>query len=233
MPAVRELFDLQAVDNEIGVRDARLSEIETALGDDTPLAPLRTLVAELTTSLQKATASQNELDGIVTTFNEKVEAAETRLYSGTVTNSRELEGLQADIVMIKRQREEQEELLLMALDEVEGTQSKVNKASSKLEGDDDKWQQEQASMTAEQSRLTSELTAHKGDRDTRAGKVPPPELALYEQVRKAHAGKAVARMRNNSCESCRVEVPTKQAQLVRTATSPQRCPNCGLILLAG
>ena len=232
MPAVRELFDLQTVDHEIDSRVARLAEIDKLLGDETPLLALRSQVAELKASLQKSTTSQDELDGVVAVFTGKVEAAEARLYSGTVTNSRELEDLQADIAMIKRQREEQEEQLLMVLDEVEGTQTEYDGASAELGNTEAKWQGEQTAMAGEQTQMSDELTAFKGDRENRAGKVPPPELALYEQVRKVHGGKAVARMRNNTCESCRVEVPTKQAQAVRTATSPERCPNCGLILLA-
>ncbi|MEE8519553.1 MAG: hypothetical protein V3S98_10555 [Dehalococcoidia bacterium] len=233
MPAVRELFDLQTVDLEIDARNTRLAEIETVLGDETLLLALRSRVAELKASLQKSTAEQNELDGVVATFTEKVDAAEARLYSGTVTNSRELEDLQADIAMIKRQREEQEEQLLVALDEVEGTQSELDGASSELGDSETSWQREQAAMSVEQATLSDELVRFKEDRDAGAAKVPPTELALYERVRKGHGGKAVARLRNNMCDSCRVGVPNKLAQDVRTAAIPQRCPSCGLILLAG
>jgi len=65
-----------------------------------------------------------------------------------------------------------------------------------------------------------------------ASRVPPTELALYDQVRRAHGGRAVARVERGICESCRVGLPTRQMQSIRISPTPVRCPNCGLILLA-
>ena len=65
-----------------------------------------------------------------------------------------------------------------------------------------------------------------------ASRVPPADLALYTQVRKRHAGHAVAIMRDGSCVSCRVALPNKLATDVRAAKTPVRCPSCGLIMLA-
>ena len=61
-------------------------------------------------------------------------------------------------------------------------------------------------------------------------RTPAPEVALYEQVRRNHP-RPVAQMHNNACNACRVGVPMRTAQEVRTSSAPVRCPNCGRILL--
>ena len=55
------------------------------------------------------TVKQNAIDTVVTGFDDKIKGVETKLYSGTVTLARELQDLQADVAMIKRQRTEQED----------------------------------------------------------------------------------------------------------------------------
>jgi predicted nucleic acid-binding Zn-ribbon protein len=231
MAAIKQLYDLQAVDLELDWRNARLAEIGAALGDDSALKPVRGEVARRKTAAQKTTGAQSNLDSIIGGFEAKIAQAEAKLYSGTVTQSRELQDLQNDIDMIKRQRGEQEDLLLAVLDEVDQAKTLYDDGARILAKREKAWLVAQEAMTEEGAGLESELPGLQADRDARATGIPGPELALYDRVRKNHAGKAVAALHGTTCDGCRTGIANKLAQEARTSEKPVRCTNCGLILL--
>lgn len=225
------MYELQAVDLELDGRNARLGEIRTALGDASSLTPLMQESKVAKTEADLASAKQHDLDQIIGGFEAKIAAADAKLYSGTVTLARELTDLQADIDMIKRQRSEQEDILLEVLEEVDSTQARLKSGTSALAEAEQAWKADQASMTEEQGTLQSEVATLTVERTARAGKITAADLALYEQVRKSRKGKAIALLHGSICDSCRVGIPNKLEQEARGGEKVIRCPNCGLILL--
>ena len=230
MPATRELLSLQSVDGELAVRHARLGEIAPLLGDDSELRALALRLASEQVEVDAALSRQQDLDAVIAGFTVRVDAAETRLYSGAVVNPRELQDLQADVNMLKRQRGHEEDALLEVMVELDTARGKRDASSSELESLKVSWAAEQQSLTAEQARLQAEVADLEGRRTNVVGRIPPPEVALYEHVRRNHPH-PVAQMHNNACNACRVGVPMRTAQEVRTSPAPVRCPNCGRILL--
>jgi predicted nucleic acid-binding Zn-ribbon protein len=232
MPSIKQLYDLQTVDLELDARSRRLADIAVRLGDESELMPLRAAATSSAKAVDEAASGQAELDLAITGFTAKIEAAEAKLYGGKVTLVRELQDLQADVDMIKRQRGDQEDKLLVMLERSELAQASLDKAAGILASAESSWQTDQASMAEEQKVLKTEVAEFQAERDKRAGGVPAPDLTTYEKVRKQHAGRAVARMRNDTCESCRVGLPNREVHSVKTSATPVRCPSCGLILLA-
>lgn len=230
MPATRELLALQSVDGELAVRRARLSEIAPLLGDDSALRALAARLASEQAEVDSALGRQHEFDSVIAGFTERVDAAETRLYSGAVVNPRELQDLQADVNMLKRQRGHEEDALLEVMVELDAARGQRDASAQELESLKASWQAEQRSLTGEKARLEAEVAGFEAERESLAARIPPPETALYEQVRRNHPH-PVAQMHNNACNACRVGVPMRTAQEVRTSPAPVRCPNCGRILL--
>ncbi len=230
MPATRELLALQSVDGELAVRRARLGEIAPLLGDDSALRALAQRLASERTEVDAALSRQQEFDSVIAGFTERVDAAEARLYGGAVVNPRELQDLQADVNMLKRQRGQQEDALLEVMVELDAARGKRDASTQELESLKTSWEAEQRSLSAEQQRLEAEVADFERRRADTVARIPPTETALYEQVRRNHP-RPVAQMHNNACNACRVGVPMRTAQEVRTSSAPVRCPNCGRILL--
>ena len=230
MPASRELLELQEVDGDLAARSARLTEIDALLGDDSALRAVARRLRREQAEVDAGLSRQQELDAAVAGFTEKVNAAETKLYAGVIMNPRELRDLQADVEMLKRQRWTQEEALLETLVELDLARSSRDASAQQLETLKESWKAEQQSLAAEQERLRAETAALVERRGGLVARTPPPETALYEQVRKSRP-QPVARMHNSACGACKVGVPSRTAQEVRSSPSPTRCPNCGRILL--
>ncbi len=232
MSSVRQLLDLQAIDLELAKRNERLGQIRERLGNEGELPALRARVVELGTSVEGFEARQTELDAAVADLSGRIATVESKMYSGLVTSSRELTDLQADAAMIGRRRSESEDSLLGVLVELDEAQSDLAGTSERLARTETEWLADQEHLAEERIVLEAEVAALGEKRAVQAASVPPPDVATYERVRKNHAGLAVAHMRSATCSSCRVGVPNKVAQTVRTSASPVPCPSCGLLLLA-
>lgn len=230
MPASRELLELQAVDGDLAVRNERLDEIAKRIGDDSALRALARRLKQEEAEVEEGLSRQRDLDAAVADLTEKVNAAEAKLYGGVVVNPRELRGLQADVEMIKRQRWNQEETLLEVMVGLDLSTGNRDASAQQLEQMKRTWKAEQKSLVEEQERLRGETAALLERRGALVARVPPAETALYEQVRKSRP-QPVALMHNNTCGACRVGLPARTAQEVRSSPSPTRCPNCGRILL--
>lgn len=230
MPASRELLELQAVDGDLAVRNERLDEIAKRIGDDSALRALARRLKQEEAEVEEGLSRQRDLDAAVADLTEKVNAAEAKLYGGVVVNPRELRGLQADVEMIKRQRWSQEETLLEVMVGLDLSTGNRDASAQQLEQMKRTWKAEQKSLVEEQERLRGETAALVERRGALVACVPPAETALYEQVRKSRP-QPVALMHNNTCGACRVGLPARTAQEVRSSPSPTRCPNCGRILL--
>lgn len=231
MPKIRLLYDLQAVDRELDSRHERLTDITVRLAGGSGLNDLRTEAEDLKENLRRATNQQRDLEDAVARQTERVDENETKLYSGAIKNSRELEDLQLEVTQLKTQRSGIEDLLLEALERVDEFQASFNAVDGKLKRGDAAWQTEEAALTQEQTRLSAEVNEFSTQRTSMSGHMDAGMLALYEQVRKAHEGIAVAQVERDRCEACRIGLPNRQLQELRTSTVPIRCNNCGRILL--
>lgn len=232
MVAIRQLYDLQEVDLRLDRDRQRLQAIAVAFGNEVPLVPLRQRVREMEAAVHLAAAQQKELDQAVASIAQHIKQVEGKLYGGAVRIPRELADLQADLAQLNRQRSQQEDGLLKVLDQLDGLQKELDGEQPRLREQEIAWQQEQAAMAKERDGLQTEMAQLGVQRASMASRVSAIELALYDQVRRGHNGKAVARVERGICESCRVGLPTAQLRSVRTSPMPVRCPNCGLILLA-
>jgi predicted nucleic acid-binding Zn-ribbon protein len=231
MPAVRELLELQGIDVELAAGRRRLAQIAEVLADDQEVRALRAEAVRLTKAAEAVDGLQKERDEAIASLSARIEAAEAKLFGGTVTNPRELTDLQTDIAMLQRQRGEHEDALLEVLEEAEAAQKARRRAVGAYQKAKTEREGQTEALRTEQAALQATVAGQETARTACSERIPPAERGLYEQARKANGVRGAARMRNGTCENCRVGLPTRQAQEVRTSPNPVRCPSCGLILL--
>ena len=127
------------MDGELAVHHARLSEIAPLLGDDSALRALARRLASEQSEVDAALPRQQDFDSVIAGFTARVDAAEARLYSGVVVNPRELQDLQADVNMIKRQRGHEEDALLEVMVELDTARGKRDASAKELESMKASW----------------------------------------------------------------------------------------------
>ena len=123
MSRTSALFRMQEIDLELDSHRTRLQDIEQALGGDpaVDLARQQAFAAREKFNASRIQARSAELD--VQALGEKIAETERRLYSGAITNPKELRDLEQDLASLRRRGEgleEQQLEAMIAADSAEG-----------------------------------------------------------------------------------------------------------------
>ena len=229
---IADLWRLQEIDSALDARHGSLEDAQARLGESEELLDARARLDQLTAAVRAAQSAQKDLELQSDELRAKIAPVETRLYSGSIRNPKELKDLQADIDQLKRQLSALEDRDIEALGVLESAQEDVRSASAEVASLDGAWRQEQAELTERVARLTAEIQQYEDQRKEQAAQIERAALATYDHVRRAHQGKGVARVDRNICTGCRISLPVSVVTKARAGSALVHCPNCERILYA-
>ena len=230
MTTIRQLYELQELDLEIAQHHERVSSIDSELGDRGFLDAL-----SQETEIHKASFSQYQLQQKTRELDAesvrvKLREVDGKLYGGSVSNTRELKGLEKEGAHLRGQLSELEEQLLEMMVSMDEAGQKFRSLEGRYVEEEARWKRSQAELAEERKALEATLGNLEGRRQEMASKVGREELQLYESLRVSRAGQAVARVERGLCRGCRMSLPTHQLQRARMGREPVRCNSCGRIL---
>ena len=230
MTTIRQLFELQQLDLEIGECYKLISSISNQLGDRATLdAQLEELEARSASLNQLRTQHRSqELDA--ESKREKVQDLEARIYGGSITNIRELEGYHTEAGFLRTQLKELDDRVLETLIVLEEAQEGVRSLEESCRQGEEDWRLNQQDLSQEKAGLEEKLLSLEIRREELVSRVGQEELKLYEALRKSKGGVALARVERGLCRGCRMALPTHQLQRARVAQQPVLCGSCGRIL---
>ncbi len=225
------LAHLQRVDAGIAAQSRRLAEITQLLAGDAALDAARASFDAVQRALDHSRAAMRDDELKAQALAAKIEELEQRLYSGKVTNPKELDGYARDAEMHKRLRGELDERMLVSMDTIDAAQKQANelaRTAARLEA-------ERANVIAECSRETQEILKRMDDlqaeRAEARAQIDAQTLATYDPLLKSKAGQALAATKQGACNACGVTIPSGIAARVRQSEELVLCPSCGRILL--
>lgn len=226
------LHRLQQLDSERDAKEARLKEIEVALQDDIALREARQALAKAEKRAREWATKQRDLELEMASLAEKTSRSEKRLYSGKVTNPKELADLQAEVASLKRRRQRLEDSLLEAMIERERAEEILDEARAHLEEVETTWASRQADLTAEQEALRQRVDEIEQERTPIVRRLDAGVLATYARLRQTKGGQAVAQTRGDACAACGVTIsPSAEWKLRQSELI--HCDSCGRLLVSG
>ena len=230
MSSIQRLYDLQQHDREIWSREAALSEVEARLADDSAIASAVRQLEQLDSAMAERAPTRRLAEAAVQDVSEKLKAVEERLYSGTITNPKELSAYDDERTFHQGVKSEAENVLLELMVEVEDLETSHSETQlllSRLESDRDI---ERVDLMSRQRQLTEELDRLRGARADITPEIPGSSLAVYETLLRDRDGYAVARVERSMCQGCRLTLTTRELQHVRTSQDIVQCDSCRRIL---
>jgi predicted nucleic acid-binding Zn-ribbon protein len=230
MSQTQHLYELQQVDLELDSVSRRLKEIAATLGVSAELKRARNMVREAEAHVTQCRTAMQDLDLEVNGLSQKIETNEKRLYSGRVTNPKELASLEEELASLKRWRGKREEDLLEAMVATEEAEASLADAQAILTQVSDSWRAEQGDLADEQTDLQARLEELRRRREALVTAIGSEEVTIYERLRRQKGGRAVAGVKDGICEGCRMNPPSSQVQHARSASELVFCNNCGRIL---
>jgi len=224
------LYRLQTIDLEITNSKRRLEEVKASLGKSEELRQARRALQKAKDELNRWRTTLRDLELEAKSLTAKITSVEERLYSGRVTNPKELANLQNEVSYLKRKRGELEDRQLEAMVEVEEHEAEVDSKKASLAQIEAEWSQTQKRLTAEQGELEERLAHKKKERVEAEGMIGAEDLALYGELYSRKGGQAVALLKGEVCQACRVTLPTSRVQQARSGDSLSFCSSCQRIL---
>ncbi len=230
MSRATALFRLQGVDLELDAGRARLKDIDRVLSDSPEVREVHQRVIEAQAQLHTARVALQSLELDAQAFSEKIAEADERLYSGRVTNPKELRDLEQDIASLKRQRAAVEEKQLEALIRAETAEAELGAVQARQQQVEQETAKLHSSLLGERSSLTTRFERLEIEREAIMAPLPPDDREIYERLRRTKNGRAVVQLEEGVCTACGVAPSSSRIQSVRQGNELVRCGNCDRIL---
>jgi uncharacterized protein len=224
------LYQLQQIDLELERLVSEQQSLKRTLEGDSALAKARAEDRIAQQQLQAGLQAQKEAEWALEELDQRLKLLEQRLYSGTITNSKELNAVQQETQHLRAQQSRQEEMTLEVMDATETLRAMARQKSEALQRAEEVWSRFNASSVERGEQLESKRQEVQARRDQFARGIDARLLTRYETLKRSKQGRAVSRVEQNSCQWCRVLLTASELQRARTSQDLQLCSNCGRIL---
>ncbi len=152
------------------------------------------------------------------------------MYGGSISNPKELQELQQELSLFKKQHalledQQLEEMLLL-----EKAQLDLHSAAESHRLILSRVEQENTVLVGERETLDKEADKLKIERQAVVDSIDGRFLSLYNDISAQRHGIAVTTISDNSCDSCGAVLTPAQQQSAHHSNQVFRCPSCGRIV---
>ncbi len=225
-----QLYNLQKVDSQLDLSKNRIKEIDITIKDDTGLRDAETKFNTATSNKDLAQRELKRSEEEVETQQTKIDNNQKTLYSGTVSNTKELEDLQNEAAALKRYLNTLEERQLEKMIAFEDFENLYSQSQEYLETVKTKQIQTNSLLSGERSTLITTIEKLETDRLIAAEVIESENLKIYNKLREKKRGRAVAKVKDSICAACGSLLTAAQAQEARSPTIITCCNSCGRVL---
>ena len=224
------LYQLQQLDLELERVAAEQQVVVKSLQGNASLQELRIELNSAQQQLRSRLQAQKEAEWALEELTRRLGVQEQRLYSGMVSNPKELNALQQEIQHLRTQQGRQEDTYLEVMEATELLQEESRRKAETLQQAEEAWTRESAAMLARRDQLEVRKQELQARRTQMLTSIDAGFISRYEAMRRAKQGRAISKVEQNSCQWCRVILTPSELQRVRISSELQTCTNCGRIL---
>jgi predicted nucleic acid-binding Zn-ribbon protein len=237
-PELANLLALQDLDTHIDQQRhlrshlperAQLAEVEAEL------EKVRSARSELAVTLEEVAGRQAMAERELKAAEERIAQVSSRLYGGTVSATRELQAMAADVEGLKNRASALEDTALGVMEEREPLDAQMAGFDQEIARLGERGEEVQARLRVAEAAVDDQLRELEGSRPGFAAAVPAELLSAYERLRGRLGGVAVARLVGGRCDGCHLSLPAVELDRIRhqPAAKVEYCEQCGRILVVG
>lgn len=235
-PELHSLLALQDLDTHIDQeqhRRAHLPEREELAEIEAGLVQLGAQRGEVSAVLEEVAGRQASAERELQVTEQRIAQVNSRLFGGSVSASRELQAMAADVEGLRKRASELEDRALAAMEEREPLDSALTGFDQRSANLVERQKATQDKIVAAEQEVDKELARLVAERPTLAGAVPAELLRDYERLRSRLGGVAVARLIAGRCDGCHLSLPAVELDRIRHQAPGklEYCEQCGRILV--
>jgi uncharacterized protein len=206
---------------------AELDELERSAGEK------RAARSKVATVLNEVASRQAAAERELQATEERVAQVNARLYGGTVTASRELQAMAADVEGLRKRASELEDRVLGFMEEREPFDSDLAELDLELGGLAAREHDVLERLHHAEEEVDASIAGLAARRPDLVAAVPQQLLSTYDRLRTRLEGVAVARLTGGRCDGCHLSLPAMELDRIRHqgAGTLEYCEQCGRILV--
>lgn len=230
MPWTDALLRFQEIDLELRQLNQRLTEIETTLRDTSVVTHARQNAEQAAETAHNARKTQKDVEFELQKTQTDLQQTEQRLYSGGVSNPRQLEDLQAKSQSLHKWVAKLEDDLLEAMVTREEADEVDTKASAHFKHITTKRTTLEQNLAAERAVLQTRGQTLLQEAENVKTRIPQVILDSYHYLISRTGGVPVARLHGDICSMCGIEVLRPTQRKVRNGEEAY-CDGCRRLLV--
>lgn len=232
MNPIAALYRLQEIDTTWDKIRRRIFQLQKLSGGSAELLHTReqTQVAEL--ELKRIRNEQREAETESALLSNRIKESESLLMGGQVRNPKELEALQSNVESMRRHKGALDDRSVEAMVKADEAARRLAEQTAALESRESEWQTRQQAIDEELRKRKKEYVYLKNLREESIKSIDGKLLEQYEYLRGRKNGIAVAKLENDSCAACHMQVPVGVIGNARHGDGLVSCTACGRILFA-
>ncbi len=184
--------------------------------------------------LERERLFQKKIQGELELLEEKIESEEKRMYSGKVSNPKELSNLKQEIESLKRQQDKMETELLELIERVEKVQEKLERKKEELKEREKEKEEREESLADFVAKAEQMIALEKEALKTLRPEISDDLFSLYEKLKKKIGEQVVVELKEGVCSGCQMELPAEEVdKILRKSDEIWQCTHCRRILIVG
>ncbi len=226
------LKELQRLDGEIKEAEKKAAAFAPQLDDvDGPALQLEVEAAATKTRLTEMKLDERRHEMAADEKRIRSKILQERL--AAVRNVREEAAVTAELDMVRRTLEGEEQDALTLLDQIRKMEIKLAEQEAKLAAARAEVEPRRQELLGGREAVRADITDMKGKRDEFARTMNPRQLQLYTSIRGVTGRQAVSELTGDgACGCCFSMMPLQIQNEVRHGREMVRCEACGVILTA-
>jgi predicted nucleic acid-binding Zn-ribbon protein len=228
----KDLKGLQTLDLRIGEAKQRILDFEPKLEEvEKPALTLESELGATRTRVQEMKLEERRLELSAEEKRTRRVKLEERL--GSVRNLREEAAVSAELEMVKRAMQNDEQEALGLLDQLRKAEERAAELETSHKEASRLVEPQRQELLEQRDRAEKEFQSLKQERARFASSMDKAELKTYDAIRAGGRAIAVADLtEDGACGHCYGMVPLQLQNEIRHGSSLIRCESCGVILTA-
>lgn len=196
------------------------------------LAALEAEVTQVEAGRHELGRAQQKLEDEISTVSEKAAQHEKHLYSGSVTNPRELQAMQDEIGSLQKRISHLEDQELELMEQIEPLDADLARHAARRTELDASGADLRSRIAEAEVEIDRELAAVTDARAAAASGIDAALLAQYDDLRPKGGGIAIARLVAGHCQGCHLALSAVEVDRLRKLPpeEPATCEECGRLL---
>jgi predicted nucleic acid-binding Zn-ribbon protein len=184
-------------------------------------------------SVDDLTRAQKRADADVEQVRARRTRDRDRMDQGLITNPKDLERMQSELVSLERRINDLEDAELEVMEQLEDAQRRLDELTAQVAVVDEQIAERTATRDEAVADIDKQLGEVAGQRQQTVADLPEELLGLYTRLREQKGGVGAAALRARSCGGCSLQL--NSSELADIAKTPSdvvlRCEECNRILV--